>query len=952
MGSWEPESGWLLERTGELAELDEAVAATAAGAPRTVLLEGPAGSGKTALLRAACRAAERAGFQVLAARGGELERAAGLGVARQLFEPTLVRASAAERAELLAWPAAAAGRLFGLEGTGPASDDELAGQNALYWLCARLAGRSPLVIAIDDLHWADLTSLRWVSFLVRRLEDHPVLVVLARRTDEQGTDGDLLTGVTAEPVVRVIRPGPLSSRAVEELARGMFGCPPQDKFVLACHQATGGNPLFTLQLLETARAEGLRPVDLDAAAVAGLAPKRVSQLIADRLRRLRPAAVAVAELTAVLGADAEVRHVRALSGLTERQVLAAGDELSAAGLVEPGQPFCFVHPVIRSGSYEAMPAGRRAEAHGRAARLLAADGAEPARVAMHVLKAPPAGDPGAVRSLRAAAAAELSPETKAAYLRRAVAEPAAEGVRPEVLLELGRAESLAFDPGALDHLREALRTTQDPCARALAAAQLAWRLNEDDERPEHMAEARQVLRSALAELSVTDQPPGSPDREALLLLHVGLLDCALEDGITRERLLEVVALADQGSSPAELELLGVAAYLGSTAGASAGEVADLARRALRGCDLSAVDSLRRLHLPVWALEIADRLDDADHWLLRIQDAAGRCGSPSQIMLAASTRAELSVLRGALADAEQDARMALELAGLHERDLGATVAAAALVMSLTEQGRLAEAEAELARAEPERAWKCDRAVYFLARGRLRMAQLRAADALADFSEAGRLTREGGHDFPGFWPWRAAVATAHGALGHRAEAAAFAREEVERIRAFGAPGPAGVALRTLGLALGGPDGIDTLAAAVAELDQSPALLERAKGYLELGAARRRAGHRTDSRESLRQALDLADRCGAVPVARRAREELLAAGGRPRRTRIGGVKALTASELRVARRAAAGRTNRDIAQELFVSVKAVEKHLASAYQKLRVQGRGDLAAALGEPAADRPD
>jgi DNA-binding NarL/FixJ family response regulator len=98
-------------------------------------------------------------------------------------------------------------------------------------------------------------------------------------------------------------------------------------------------------------------------------------------------------------------------------------------------------------------------------------------------------------------------------------------------------------------------------------------------------------------------------------------------------------------------------------------------------------------------------------------------------------------------------------------------------------------------------------------------------------------------------------------------------------------------------------------------------------------------------LRAALDLADRCGALVIAQRAREELLAAGGRPRRSRIGGVEALTASESRVARRAACGRTNREIAQELFVTVKAVEKHLASAYRKLGIQGRGELADMLGE-------
>lgn len=146
-----------------------------------------------------------------------------------------------------------------------------------------------------------------------------------------------------------------------------------------------------------------------------------------------------------------------------------------------------------------------------------------------------------------------------------------------------------------------------------------------------------------------------------------------------------------------------------------------------------------------------------------------------------------------------------------------------------------------------------------------------------------------------------------------------------------------------------GLDLLAAASEELDQSPALLERAKAHLEFGAALRRAGKRTDSRPSLRLALDLADRCGAVRVAERAREEILANGGRPRRIRISGVEALTAGELRVARRAAQGRTNREIAQELFVTTKAIEKHLASTYRKLDIEGRGELAGTLGELGTD---
>ena len=167
-----------------MTQLEEAVAATAAGDPRVVLIEGPAGIGKTALLCAVRKLADAAGLRVMTARGGELERELGLGIARQLFEPLLVHASGAERAELLARPAEAVVRLFGLDDTEPdPRADEYGSQNALYWLVARLAERSPVMLSIDDVHWSDLTSLQWLGYLVRRLEDLPILLAVARRTD-------------------------------------------------------------------------------------------------------------------------------------------------------------------------------------------------------------------------------------------------------------------------------------------------------------------------------------------------------------------------------------------------------------------------------------------------------------------------------------------------------------------------------------------------------------------------------------------------------------------------------------------------------------------------------------------------------------------------------------------------------------------------------------------------
>jgi DNA-binding CsgD family transcriptional regulator len=375
-------------------------------------------------------------------------------------------------------------------------------------------------------------------------------------------------------------------------------------------------------------------------------------------------------------------------------------------------------------------------------------------------------------------------------------------------------------------------------------------------------------------------------------------------------------------------------------------VVALADRALAAADLTTVDGFRLIHCPVWALEFADRLDEADRWLLRILDGVQRWYGPGQFLLTASARAGISCRRGALADAEQDARAVLELAEAHGGGYGISVAESALVMTFTEQGRLAEADEVLTRAGEPHGAMCDRAMYAYSCGWLRVAQGRAAEAVEDFQEAGRLMRGAGHDFPGFWPWRAGAATAQLALGSRAVAAGLAREQLELAQPFGAAGPTGIALRTLGLVEGGAAGLDLLAAASEELERSPALLERAKGQLEFGAALRRIGLRADARKRLANALDLADRCGAVPVAQRAREEILAAGGRPRRTRVYGVEALTSSELRVARRAH-GRTNREIAQDLFVSVKTVEKHLASAYRKLDIEGRSELAEALGAPA-----
>jgi DNA-binding CsgD family transcriptional regulator len=203
-------------------------------------------------------------------------------------------------------------------------------------------------------------------------------------------------------------------------------------------------------------------------------------------------------------------------------------------------------------------------------------------------------------------------------------------------------------------------------------------------------------------------------------------------------------------------------------------------------------------------------------------------------------------------------------------------------------------------------------------------------------------------PAFLAWRSQAALALLRLGEQDEARRLAGEELELSRIWGAPRALGAALRAAGLVEGGERGLALLQEAVGVLTDSPAKLEHAKARTELGAALRRANHRSEAREQLRRAVELATICGATPLAERAETELRATGARPRRIALSGIEALTPSERRVAQRAVEGATNREIAQTLFVTPKTVEVHLSSVYRKLGISSRSQLPAALAEPAS----
>jgi DNA-binding NarL/FixJ family response regulator len=211
--------------------------------------------------------------------------------------------------------------------------------------------------------------------------------------------------------------------------------------------------------------------------------------------------------------------------------------------------------------------------------------------------------------------------------------------------------------------------------------------------------------------------------------------------------------------------------------------------------------------------------------------------------------------------------------------------------------------------------------------------------------GRLFEAVGGQNPALVAWRSQAALALLRLGDGNEARRLATEELALARAWGAPRALGAALRTMGLVLGGGKGLALLEQAVDVVAKSPARLEHAKARTELGAALHRANRRTDARQQLSEALELATLCGAAPLAARAETELRATGARPRRIALRGVDSLTPSERRIAELAAEGPTNREIAQTLFVTPRTVEVHLTNVYRKLGIGARLQLATALSK-------
>ncbi|MEV4612477.1 AAA family ATPase [Kitasatospora sp. NPDC049258] len=924
-----------------------------------VLVHGEPGSGKSALLREVLGRARGQGATVLSAGTDPLESGVEFGVVRQLFEHAVLAATAVDGAggadALLAGPAApaAAALAAGASGTAagasapagtgaPAAGPAMATLHGLYWLAAKLAARGRLVLAVDDLQWADRASLLWLQCLLRRADDLPVVVIATLGPMAAPPDTDVLSRVVALFRHRLAL-APLDGAAVAEVVEQVLGAAGDEPFRAAVRAATGGNPFLLHSLLRSIAAAGAAPDAATAARLTGFVPAEVGRAVRALVKAVGGQAQVVAQTAAVLGGAPAPDLVASVTGLPEPAVQDAVHALERAGLMAGAEEAAaFACPMIAVAvANEVLPSTRQ-QVHARAAELLLAQGAPAEQVAAHALHAPLglAWAPELLCRAAAEAVRRGAPEEAGTLFRRALREPLDDGARATVLIGLGEAGLASSVPTAVDHLRQGLDLSHDPAERTAAARRLAGALFALDRYPDGLD-----LLGHTAE-SLRESDPARALRLEIDLIYAGLHEAASAPAVL-PRLMDL-RISDAAGTPVERPLAALLALRAIMRGESPAEAVALARVALsHGMnppdDESFVYSGAVLFLGS-AGETELALDHADAAVAQARERGSAFTLAHSSIIRACVYGQLGRVLDCQADAEAALRTLREI-GVDPGHAHSVLAAAALTDALLKQGRVEEAEALLERsglsAELNGHWITD--YVHLVRGQLRAAQGRPAEAIADFRACGERTEARGLRCPWIYPWRSEAALVRLALGEREAARTLAEEELALARRWGVPEAIGAAGRALALATGGPEGLDLLREAVRTLDGTPARYRHAQALGDLGAQLRRSGRVAEARAHLKEAVTAAHRLGAAQVADRALEELRAAGDRPRTRTFQGVAALTPSERRVAVLAAKGMSNREIAQHLFVGLRTVEVHLTNGYGKLGIDGRPGLVEAL---------
>lgn len=948
----------LFEREGELAAADEALSeltglrgdgTEAPERPRGALLAfaGRAGIGKTTLLAEVRRRAAARGCTVLSARGGDQEQGVAFHVARQLLQPQLAGFAEAElRAQLGSWYAIV-GPALGLcapsEGAPP---DQQGLRDGLDWVLTHLAvQRAPMVLVLDDAHWADPESLSWLAAFAPRAEELPLLLAVAYRPDELPDHAEAFRSLPGHAGQRPLDLEPLSAAAVAGLVREDLGTQADDVFCRECWAVTAGNPFEAVELTAKVRDRGLVPTEAGAHLLRDLAAAVKGSGLIARLERLGTSTVRFAWACAVLGTEIPPTLAAAVAGLGSEEAADAADALRGARILAGADTLEFVHPLIATAVYRAIPSGVRVALHGQAAWCVIDEGLGPSAAARHLMETHPEGDNWVVQQLRAAARETQragAPDAARRYLARALREPPPLKERAAVLHELGCASLLTEPATTVNHLRAAL---EEPITDPELRHNIVYRLSQVLAHSDRLAEASETLAR---EIRLTGDA-----RVRLRMQSEQFMWDAFRadepDSPARSRRLTRLADRLTGRDLTERYVIGLRAWDATLRGEPAHIALHHAERALAG-GFRWAEADRGFEVPVLValtFMYADRPGRTEElFAAGIADFESQGWHGAHLSFGYTLLGYVRYRRGRLAEAEDFARAGLRLAErvgagtpVHWYAVGVLVEVLLARGRVTEAAQIGEDHAFGAPFPAAVTFPDVQTVY----GELLLARGLTKDAAAELQAAGRRLDPRGMRNPAWCPWQLHLARAE---SHDApeRAVATALEAVHRARQFGAPSAIGQALRAAAEVSSGSTRVKLLEESVSHLERSPAAYELACALVALGTELRRSGCPKEAAEHLYRGLDAAVQCGADGLGDAARAELAAAGLRPRRLHSTETDTLTARERAAAALTARGRTTTEVAQELGADEPAVVRLLSAVYRKVGTDRTG-LAAALGE-------
>ncbi|MFI6653994.1 ATP-binding protein [Streptomyces sp. NPDC050523] len=877
----EAASASLWERDEEIAAVEEALntlRADRSSSGSLLMIRGEAGIGKTALLAEARRIAERRGCTVWSARGGETLKSVPFNVVRQLLQPALVSLMPEEAREYLGDWYDIAGPALGITEPGERQADPQGVTDGLVAGVRRLARRDwPLVLLIDDAHWADLETLRWLAAFAERLDDLSVLVVVARRPGEVGGEGarylEAVAAAAGQPQAML---SALTPEATAGLTRATLGAHADAPFCREVWAVTGGNPYETVELLAKVQDSELEPTEHAAAELRALNRSARGGGLVARLEELGIDATRFAWAAAILGTGISVGLVAKLATMGHDDAARCAELLEGARILTEPDPanaqigdgdLEFVHPLIASAVYNSIPDALRTAMHGIAAQVVTDSGLGAAMASRHLLQVHPDDDEELVEQLREAAREHLAvgaPDAARRCLERALLEPPVPEVHARVLFELGCATLLTAPATTIDHLQSALAMPGlDADERVDAVVRLSQALLHNDQLGE-------AVRTVEAEAARHEDGPAKLRLQAVQYMWEGIYAGESNTPGRSERLADL-ARTCTGRNNSERALLMLRGFDALLQGESAEEVVEACDRALVNGRLAPglgwIDTEWGIELPLMLANsylYTDRLDRAEslyNEALRTYESAGWSGG--HLSLAHAHVGLGHRRRGRLREAEAALRESLRIAERVGRGLPLYwTTICNLVDVLLARGRVEEAwtTAELYGFAPPYPSIVVMPDPRSVRGRLLLAVGRTKEGINELEEAEKSAATRGHHNPVVVPWTLDLARALATddPARAAQLAADARRQAER---FGTDTAIGEALRCAAALETGQRAVRLAAQAVAYLEASPCQYEHAAARVEYGIAAR-------SVAELNRGLALARSCGADGLVAKAR------------------------------------------------------------------------------------